>query len=514
MKQQKVLKTAGLMACATLLAKVLGLVRDSLIAAYFSTGIEADAFLTASKLPTMLFDMVLGGVITASFIPIFNGILEKENKEKALKYANKLITVVFLISSVIAVLGIIFKDALVSFQAPNFSPEKHELTALLSSIMFPMIIFTGLAFSFVGILQSFGEFNIPAIISLVSNLALIAYFPLFGKQFGVVGLSFAMVVSWSLQVIVQIPSLIKLKIQIRPDFKFFDKNIKATLLLAGPMLVSTWVQPLYSIVNSRFASGIDGAPAVLELANRLYTVMVGVFSFVVTNLIFPKLARANASNNTEESRSIIVTSLKSIILIVLPLSIGFIILSKPVTSIIYEHNRFTKDDVLLVSTALKCYSVGMVGLAVNEILSKFFFSLKDSKTPMRNSILSMIANIALAYVLFKTFKTPGLALAAAFGSIINALLNAVSVGNNFKGFFTLSDWKNIFKTVFSASIMGFFTFVLYQVLNPVLYGSLLGNIMLCAVCGTIGILVYAVSCYILKVDVFRDTLESILKKER
>ena len=512
MKEQKVLRTAGFMAFATLLAKLCGLIRDSLIAAYFSTGIEADAFLTASKLPTLLFDMVLGGVITASFIPVFNSILEKENREKALSYANKLISVVFLISGAICLLGIVFADELVYLQAPSFSTEKHNLTALLSSIMFPMIIFTGLAFSFVGILQSFGEFNIPAIISLVSNLVLILYFPIFGKSFGVRGLSVAMVIAWSLQVIVQIPSLIKLKIKIRPDFRFFDKNIKSTLLLAGPMLISTWVQPLYSIVNSRFASAIDGAPAVLELANRLYTVLVGVFSFVVTNLIFPKLARANASDNREESKALIVTSLKAILLIILPLSIGFIILSKPVTSIIYEHNKFTPQDVILVSTALKCYAVGMVGFAVNEILSKFFFSLQDSKTPMRNSILSMIANIILAYILFRILKTPGLALAAAFGSIINALLNALSVGRKFKGFFSKSDWTSILKIVASSAVMGVITFTLYSAFDGYLYGTVLGNIVLCAVCAVISVLVYFIICYLLKVDILRNTLDGFFHK--
>ncbi len=514
MSEQKMLKTAGFMAIATLLAKALGLIRDSLIAGYFSTGIEADAFLTASKLPTMLFDMVIGGVITASFIPIFNNLLEKENREKALSYANKFITMILLSAGLIALLGVIFSDKLVYLLAPDFNGEKHNLTALLSSIMFPMIIFTGLAYSLVGILQSFGEFNIPSIISLVSNLVLILYFPIFGKSFGVKGLSFAMLLAWSLQVIVQIPSLIKMKVKLRPDLKLFDKNIKATLTLAGPMLISTWVQPLYSIVNSRFASGIDGAPAVLELANRLYTVMVGVFSFVVTNLIFPKLARANASNNREESKNLIVTSLKSIILIVLPLSIGFIILSRPITSIIYEHNNFTASDVLLVSTALKCYAIGMVGLAINEILSKFFFSLQNSKTPMRNSVLSMIANIALAYVLFSMFKTPGLALAAALGSIINALLNAISIGCEFKGMFSFSDWKSIFKIIISSAVMCGGTYLLYSLISPALYGTVMGNLALCAGCAVFAVFLYFGVCYILKVDVLKSTVDSIIKRKK
>ena len=113
-----------------------------------------------------------------------------------------------------------------------------------------------------------------------------------------------MLVAWSLQVIIQIPALKKTGYKFRPSLKLYDKNIKATLLLAGPLLISTWVQPLYSIVNTRIASGIAGGVTMLEYANRLYTVMVGVFSFVVTNLVFPKLSKSNSENNREESNNL------------------------------------------------------------------------------------------------------------------------------------------------------------------------------------------------------------------
>ena len=243
------LLTAGFMAAATLVAKVLGLIRDSLIAAFFATGMQADAFMAASKLPTTLFDMVIGGVISATFIPVFNDIITKENKDSAVKFANKFITMILMITVLISLIGIVFADPLVNMIAPNYTGEKHELTVQLTSIMFPMIIFTGLAFSFVGLLQSFGEYNIPSIISLVSNLAIIIYFVLFGKKFGVQGLAVTMLVAWSLQVAVQIPSLIKFKFVYKPDFRLADPHIKQAILLAGPMLIRTWVPPLSTIIR-------------------------------------------------------------------------------------------------------------------------------------------------------------------------------------------------------------------------------------------------------------------------
>lgn len=496
------------MMAATLLAKALGLVRDSFIGSFFGTGLEADAFMTASKAPTTLFDVVIGGVISATFIPVFNKIMSKQGQKEAMDFVNKFVTMVLIATVAISVFGIVFADQIVNFMAPNYAGDKHDLAVRLTSIMFPMIIFTGFAFSFVGFLQSMGEYNVPAIISLVSNAAIIVYFVLFGKKYGVVGLSVTMVIAWSLQVIVQIPSLIKLKYKFRLNFKLKDKNIKDALVLAGPMLISTWVQPLYSVVNSRLASGIDGAYSALELANRLYIIVTGVFSFVVTNLIFPKLAKANASDNAEEARSLIMTSLKAIVLVILPLTAGMIILAHPVTNIIYRRGEMTSESAALIAGILSCYCVGMLGLAVNEVLSKYFFSMNDSKTPMRNSILSMVFDVIMAYVLFALFKTYGLALAAAGGSIFNALLNGICMVRRQPGMIKRSDSVTFVKTLTATAIMAAAVFVIYRLIyNP--DGEFLSQLMVCAVCGVVGVVIYAISLWILQVDEIRQ-----LRKEK
>lgn len=499
------LLTAGFMAAATLAAKVLGLVRDSLIAAFFATGMQADAFMAASKLPTTLFDMVVGGVISATFIPVFSDVITKENKDSAVKFANKFVTMIFMITVIISLFGIIFADPLVNMIAPNYTGDKHDLTVQLTSIMFPMIIFTGLAFSFVGLLQSFGEYNIPSIISLVSNLAIIIYFAIFGKKFGVTGLAVTMVIAWSLQVAVQIPSLIKFKYKYKPDFKLKDKYIKQALMLAGPMLISTWVQPLYTIINSRLASGIDGAYSALEYANRLYIIVTGVFSFVVTNLIFPKLSRANASENKEEAHTLIMTSIKGIAIIILPLTAGFMILARPVTSIIYEHGNFAAEQVLSVSGALRCYSVGMIGLAINEILSKTFFSMQDSRTPMINSIISMVFNIVAAYVLFNFIDIKGLALAAAGGSICNAILNAVCLIRKYPDMMKKNDFSGVVKIIAASAVMAAIVFAVYRLISP-LFSGFVGNIVICAVCGILGVAVYGAMLIMLRVEEIQKLL--------
>ncbi len=498
----KMLLTASFMAFATFISKALGLVRDSLMGAYFGAGIEADAFMAASKLPTTLFDMVIGGVISASFIPIFNNILTKDGEKKATGFANKFITMIILLTLIISVLGILFVGPLVSFMAPDFGSEAHNLTVKLTSIMFPMIIFTGIAFSFVGILQSYGEYNIPSIISLISNAALILYFVLFGEKFGVTGLAITMVIAWSLQVIVQIPSLIKLKFRYKPDFRLGDNSIKEAVVFAVPMLISTWVQPLYTLINARFASHMEGAYSSLEYANRLYLIVTGVFSFVVTNLVFPKLAHANASDDKKEANALITMSLKAIIMVIAPLMAGIIILSEPITNIIYGHGELAREANVVAST-LACYAVGMVFLAVNEVLSKTFFSMKKSVTPMITSLISMVFNIVLVLSIYPFIKndiiklTGGLALAAAGGSIVNALLNGAMLFKQSTGLMCRDDVTTIIKVIISTVVMAAAVRVVYLVAGN--SDTFFGSIITCILCAVTGVFVYAVMLALLKV---------------
>lgn len=502
---QKILLTAVFMVAATLLSKVLGLARDSLLTAFFGAGIESDAFNTASTIPTTLFDVVVGGVISATFIPVFNNIMAERGKDEAMGFVNKFVTMIVCITVLISILGIIFRSQLVSFMAAGYETEKQHLAANLTAIMFPMIIFTGLAFSFVGLLQSFGEYNIPSIISLVSNLAIIIYYVTLGKKFGVYGLAVTMIIAWSLQFLIEVPWIRKFGVKFRPDFRFKDKYIIQAIKLAGPMLIATWVQPLYTLVNQRLASNIDSAVTYIQQSSRLYLIVTGVVSFVVTNLIFPKLAQAIADKRDDDAKNLFSMSVRSMFMLILPLMAGFMILSRPVATVIYGHGKMTGEGISAISTLLKYYSIGMAGLAVNEVLSKTFFSMQESKIPMINSIISMIVNVVLAYVLFNYMQANGLALATACGSICNAILNAVSIRRKYPGMMKKKDFITIFKSVFSTVIMAAVVFAIYSFMGG-RFDGLIGNLLLIAVCGGAGVIVYALLLLITGVDDLKNIL--------
>lgn len=494
---KKMLVTAVFMVAATLLSKVLGLARDSLLTAFFGAGMESDAFLTASTIPTTLFDVVIGGVISATFIPVFNDIMSKKGKDEAMGFVNKFVTLITCITILISLLGILLRNQLVGFMASGYDPAKQALAANLTAIMFPMIIFTGLAFSFVGLLQSFGEYNIPSVISLVSNVAIIVYYFTLGKRFGIYGLAVTMIVAWSLQFLIEVPWIKKFGVRYRPDFRFNDSSIVQAIKLAGPMLVATWVQPLYTIVNQKIASGIPGAITYIQQSSRLYLIITGVVSFVVTNLIFPKLAKAIADKREEDAGRLFAVSLRSMFLLVLPLMAGFMILSEPFANLIYGHGKMTGEGVEAISLLLKFYSIGMIGLAVNEVFSKTFFSMQDSKTPMITSVISMLVNVVLAFILFNVMSTNGLALATAIGSVTNAVLNGIILKKKYPDMLKNIGVGEIAKTLVGAVVMAVVTYGMYIIVAPYFYG-LMGSVIIALICGGAGILAYGIMLLILK----------------
>ena len=225
-RQDHATRTISIVMIIALVGKVLGLYRDHLLAVYYGTGMAANAFNTASRIPRVFFDAVFASAISACFIPVFSEYLTRKGREPAFRFAGCFITVMGLLSAVLSVLGILFAGPLVSLFADGYDAQTAELAVSLTRVMFPTVLFTGVAFSFVGVLQSLGEFNVPALISVVSNLVIILYYLTLDQQFGIYGLAVAFLVGWFLQAAVQVPSLRRL------GFRYiFDTNFTADLTI-------------------------------------------------------------------------------------------------------------------------------------------------------------------------------------------------------------------------------------------------------------------------------------------
>ena len=506
--------TAGFMVASTLLAKLCGMLRDILMANLYGTSTDsAIAFSAASRIPLLFFDIALGTAVTSAFIPVFNEYIAKDEEEKAFDFANCFINLIVLITVLVSVLGIVFSSELAVVFAGGLDESALSLASLLIKILFPTIIFTGIAYCFVGVLQSYGEFLIPAIISLVSNSVLILYIIIFGDRFGIMGVAVAMVVAWATQCLVQLPSLVKMKYKYKPTLNFKNEGIKKVCVLALPIILSTWMQPINTMVNIRLASSLNGGEAMtaLDYANKLYIILVGVFSFTATNLIFPSLSRAGAVDDGEKFREIISKAVRYVVFIIAPVMIGFLLLSTPIIRLFYERGQFDAQSTALTSTALFCYSFGMLGYGMQEMANKGFYALCDGKTPMKVAFFGIGVNIVLSVLFVLVFKVGlgGLALSASVASNLIGFVLLYRLHQRIGKILTKDFYSFLLKVAISVTVMGVAVFAAGKLTCD------MGKILPVAIPVCVGAVCYFVSCTILKVEEFKyilDIAKKLLKK--
>ena len=508
-KQNSLASSAALMGVIILLSKVMGLLRDILVTANFGTTEAAVAYETASKLPVTIFDFVLGGVVTSAFIPIYNAIAVKKSKKDALGFAYSYVNLVLIITLSIAVLGMVFAPALVKFIAPELSDSTSALAAELTRIMFPMVISVGLAFSFVGFLQSEGEYNIPALISLVSNLIMVGYLLFLSDSFGIKGLSYAMLIGWSAQAVVQIPAVIRHGFRYKPLSPINTPDIRHALKNTVPILLSTWVTPVCNLINTSIASGIDNGRAITALgyANRLYIIIVGVFSFVATNLLFPYFAKAAASGDTGESDRLTRTSVKILVFILAPISAGIIVLAEPFVSLVFERRAFTPADTAITGEALRFYAVGMIFAAVCEVLTKAFFAVEKAKIPMTAAIVSMVFNVTLLLVVGERLGVGGIALISGLSAGVNMAVNLIFAVRHRMLTPQKPDIADIGKSLVSAVLMGAAVYAVYRFMQDS------GKLAAFALPTIAGVLVYAVLVTVLRSEEMNGIINKVRGKK-
>ena len=446
------IRTVGVMMALTLLGKVLGLVRDMLLGHHFATGMAADAFLAASSIPRNFFDAIFASAISASFIPVFNEYLEKEGKDEAFRLSSAFITVMTLLTAALSALGILLAEPVTALLADGFDAGTAALCALLLRILFPLMLFTGLAFSLVGILQSLGEFNIPALLSAASNAVIILYYVLFVGRFGVVGLAVAFLLGWAVQVLIQLPPLRALGYRYVPMLR--HEGLHKIFLLAGPVLVSTWVQPLNLIVARRFASHIDGGASALEYANTLYTIVAGVLVLSIANVIFPEMSRYAAHADDAAMGESISGTLGAMLFLLTPMAAGLAVLARPVVRLLYEWREWGAASTDLTAGALAFLSLGMLGYGVQIILSRAFYAEQKGKIPLVAGAASVIANWILCKLLVQPLGLRGLALASAASLMLPALILLLAAAKRYRGVLRHAALVDFAKMLLASALMG------------------------------------------------------------
>ena len=404
--------TVGFIFIAMLMAKLLGQIREIVIAGTYGTAWQADAYLAASQLPTNFFDMILGSAVSAAFIPVFNKFMQENGENRARRFAGSFFNTVCLIGFAITLVGEIFAPFIIAKFTPGLEGEAALLAVKLLRIMFPMIIFIGGAYTFVGLLQSMGEYNLPAVMSMVSSGICIIYLLTLEKRFGITGLAVSLLLGWFLQFLFLLPSTL------RKGFSFCfgiaDSGLKDVAVLALPVLIGTWVQPINVMVNTMLASKSSGGVSAINYANKLYIIAAGIFAMSVTNYIFPKLSRLSIDENDRENwYKLLISSLKTVVLAVTPIAVVFLTESNEIIRVIYQRGEFDEKSVAATGGALLFYSIGILPYALQEVMYKAFYSKRNSVTPMLIALCGIITNVLLSLLLSHYLGIKGLALAAS-----------------------------------------------------------------------------------------------------
>ena len=453
---KKAVKTIGLIMIIILLSKLLGLARDMFLAGYYGSGPILDAFTTASDIPLKFFDLAFGAAVTSTFIPVYNTYLNTK-KEEGFLFASRFINIVFIVISLVCILGIIFSNQLIAMFIPGASAEARMLAARLLRIMFPAAAIAGLAFSMISILQSMGQFTVPAMISLFPNVLMIGYLIFFNERFGVTGLAVAFLLAWVLQVVVQLPFIARKGFQYSLSLRIDDPGIKKVSRMVLPILVSSWVTPVSLFILAAVASYLgEGAVTSIRLSNRLYLILAGIFVFAMMNYLFPLMSRQAIEPDTTEFRETYRRAFENLCFFIIPLSVGALVLSGDMISLLYERGQFTKDAAGMMAVAFAGFTPAIFGYSLYEITSKAYYAGKKVLVPTVISLATLISTLVLScIVVFVTNLGIGFVSLSFSLSILISSVVMVVLFNKANGRIIESRSRNeLLRSILGSAVMG------------------------------------------------------------
>lgn len=419
-------RAAGIIGLATLISRITGFLRDVAVASAFGAGLAADAFYVAYRIPNMLRELFAEGSMTAGFIPVFTEYLSKRSKEEARALVSASFTALFLILLGVCALGIYFAPAVVKVIAPGFggSAEKIELTVRLTRIMFPFLLFIGLAAIAMGVLNALRAFGVPALSPIMLNVCMIAAVFLLCPLLPVpiVGLAVGAVLGGLCQWLIQLPQLRRKGFLMGWRLDFSHPGIRRIGWLVLPAMLGQSVAQINILVNNRFASYLpEGSVTYLFYGLRLIAFPLGIFGVALATAIMPTLSAQAVEGRVDRMRETFSFGLRLVFFIVFPAMVGLILLRIPIVEILYQHGRFTWSDTQGTATAVLFYSLGLIGFASVRIVVPFFYSLQDTRTPVKVAVLALFVNILLSFLLMGPLRHGGLALAASIASTANFL---------------------------------------------------------------------------------------------
>jgi putative peptidoglycan lipid II flippase len=411
----------------TLLSRILGFVRDFVIARTFGAGMLTDAFFVAFRLPNLLRRLFAEGAFSQAFVPILAEYRNRRGEHETKSLVDRVATVLFLALIVVSAIGMAAAPILIAVTAPGFSAdaEKFQLTVELTRITFPYILFMSLVALAAGILNTWSRFALPAFTPVMLNLSMIGMALFAAPWFDppVLALAWAVLLGGALQLGIQLPALAKIGMLPRFDAVWRDEGVRRVLKLMAPAVLGVSVAQISLLINTVFASFLEtGSVSWLYYADRLMEFPAGLLGAALGTILLPSLAKSHANRTSEEFSALLDWGLRLTLMLTLPASLALALLAVPLLATLFQYGAFAAVDVLRTREALVAYSIGLTGLILVKVLAPGFYARQDIRTPVKIALVTLALTQLMNFAFIGWLKHAGLALSIGLASCFNAAM--------------------------------------------------------------------------------------------
>jgi len=518
-EQHQITKAATIIGTGTLLSRIFGFLRDMVVAYFFGAGMAADAFFVAFRIPNLWRKLVGEGSLTISFIPVYTEYLTQRSEEETREVTHIAFTVAGIALLILTIFGILFSPILIRLIAPGFVriPEKFQLTVTLNQIIFPYLFFMGLFALCMGILNSLRHFFAPAFAPVFLNICIIISVFLFYHAFQrpVMSLAIGVLAGGVIQFLFQIPFLLKRRISFRFNFNFRHPAIKRIGSLMIPGLIGTAVYQINVFVDTIFASFLPGGSvSYLWFADRLMEFPLGIFAFAIGMAALPSFSALVSQGKMGEFKETLFFAFRLVSFVSIPAMVGLIALKTPIVNLLYQRGKFDYFATEMTVRALLCYAVGLWAIAGSRTIVPAFYSLQDTRTPLKIAMICLGANVILNSILIYPLKHAGLALATSLSSILNLILLSRKLNMKLGGMDVKKNVYSLLKILLCSIPMGLVAYLICSLGNWIVAGNTIEKVLLMGLAIVIGLGIYLMCSYWMKNEEMIFLLKIVKRKGR
>lgn len=513
MQRNKILKNSVVVIVLIIIGKVFGIIRDMLLSGRFGVGKEYDIYSFSLKVIFLLTALSYG--ITTTLIPVQTEHISAKTKEDNNNFVNNILNITILCTIIFTILSIALAKYIIILFAHGYTTDSgmYRSSVTMLRVMLVSLIFISAQSVLTGVVQAHNKFYIPAAMAIFSNLVYIVYLILFANKFGIMGFAVATVIGFFLQMAVNIPQYLRLGYKYKFYIDFHNKELQAMFIIMLPVIISSSYSQLNLFVSSSVATNLfRGAPSVIDYSNKLNTLVDEVFATAVTMVVYPTLAACAVKESKEEYKNVLIKSINVILLVMVPAAIGMAVLRQPLLTVLFKRGKFDNRALAMTSFAVLFYCPSMIANGARGMLNKAFYSIKDTKTPMINSLIGVLFNIVLCLIFIKFLSVAGITLAASVSAILTTILMLFSLNNKLKNIEINKIFSAFLKIFIASSIMGIILFFMNKGLSLKFGDALKGSLISLVICFISGVVVYFASIHTLKLEEYVYMVDLVKEK--